>query len=107
MKGNSMPSTALLISGRTKPGKRDELYQLYLEHVTPRVADDPTIETVVWSIDRDDEDAYHLFETFAEGGSPASVTQSDWFKAYMQQATPLAAAPPAVHILEPRWTKGI
>jgi quinol monooxygenase YgiN len=97
-----MPATAMLINGRTKPGKREELYELYVEHVVPHVASDGAIEAVVWSADRDDADAYTLFEVFADGSAGPNVMQSDWFKAYMRLAAPLAAAPPDVRMLSPR-----
>jgi quinol monooxygenase YgiN len=100
-------STAMLINGHTEPGKRDELYELYVDHVVPHVAQDDAITAIVWSADRDNADAYTLFEVFADGAEGPSVMQSDWFKSYMQLAAPLAAQPPEVRMLSPRWTKGI
>jgi quinol monooxygenase YgiN len=101
-----MSSTAMLISGRAKPGKRDELYALYAERVVPHVERDNSIEMVVWSADRDDPDSYMLFEVFADGAGPNAM-QSDWFQEYMRLASPLMAAPVEVHRLAPRWTKGV
>jgi quinol monooxygenase YgiN len=102
-----MTTTAMLISGRTKPGKRDELYALYAEHAVPHVEQEASIPTVVWSTDRDDPDAYALFEIFADGTAGPRAMQSEWFQAYLQLAAPLASAPAEVRRLEPRWTKGI
>ncbi len=102
-----MSFTAISISGRTKPGKREELYELYVAHVVPHLAQEDAVSAVVWSADRDDADAYHLFELFAEGAAAPSLMQSDWFRAYFELAAPLAAAPPEVQRLDPRWTKGI
>lgn len=100
-------AAAILITGRTKPGKRDELYALYREHVVPHVAASDAIATVVWSADRDDEDTYHLFEVFSEGSDVRDLTEAEWFKTYMALAAPLAAAPPETRRLDPRWTKGV
>jgi quinol monooxygenase YgiN len=102
-----MAATGILISGRAKAGKRDALYSLYLEHVVPHLEASDNVETVVWSADRDDDDAYHLLEIFKSAGDQQSVLGSDWFRAYMALAAPLAAEPPVVHSLETRWTKGI
>lgn len=102
-----MAEIALLISGRAKPGRRDALFALYLEHVVPHVSEAVEFRMVAWSADRDDEDAYHLFEIFEAGTDSGSAINSDWFQRYVELAEPLTAEPPEVHRLETRWTKGI
>jgi hypothetical protein len=102
-----MTATGILISGRTKAGLRDSLYSLYLDQVVPHLKESDDVETVIWSADRDDEDAYHLLEIFREGSDQHTMLRSNWFRIYMALAAPLAAEPPVVHALETRWTKGL
>jgi quinol monooxygenase YgiN len=102
-----MAEAALLISGRAKPGQRDALYTLYVEHVVPHLAEASAVRSVAWSADRDDHDAYHLFEIFETGSDHRSIVDSDWFQEYTKLAEPLVAEAAKVHRLETRWTKGI
>lgn len=101
-----MAETALLVSGRTRSGERDALYALYVEHVVPHIEQAAEVQSVVWSADREDADAYHLFEVFEDGADHRAVLESDWFRAYMKLAAPLAAEPPMVRLLDARWIKG-
>jgi quinol monooxygenase YgiN len=102
-----MSPTALLISGRAKPGKRDALYALYLEQVAPHISATDAVRMVAWSADRDDEDAYHLFEIFSDEADTGSIVESDWFQNYARLAEELVAGFSALQRLETRWTKGL
>ena len=101
-----MSKIALLITGRAKPGKRAEVFELYMKHAAPRVSAEEGIELVTWSEDGQDADRYVIFEVLA-ANLYGKITQSDWFKEYGRAASELQAEPPSVQRLTPLFAKGI
>ena len=102
-----MEKLAMFISSRARPGKRDELYALYREHLAPRAEANPAQETVVWCADNDDEDAFMLFEVYNDPAAPGENAGADWFAEYMAAAAQLMAGEPKVAMATPRWWKGL
>ena len=101
-----MASVATIVSGRTKPGKRDELYKLFEQHLAPRATKNDAQKVVVWMADNNDPQAFHLFEIYHDAAAMEANSKADWFWAYMSQAGPLLDGQPEMKLAAPRWTKG-
>jgi len=98
---------AMIITSRSQPGKRDELFQLYREHLAPRAEENASQEVVVWAADQHDPDTFHLFEVYSDAAAMGENATADWFGAYMQAAGPLLAGEPRVVMAAPLWSKGL
>jgi quinol monooxygenase YgiN len=102
-----MSKIAMIITSTAVSGKRDELFDLYLEHLAPRAEENPRQEVVVWCADQQNPDVFHLFEIYADGETLGANAQAPWFADYMAVAMPLLAGEPSVSMAEPRWSSGL
>ena len=102
-----MEKLALVITSRTQPGKRDEVYALYQQMMAPRAADNEAQEVVVWCNVADDPDAFVLFEIYRDHGTFAANASAPWFGEYMASAGPLLASEPEVTMATPAWATGV
>jgi hypothetical protein len=51
---------AVMVSGRARPGKRDEVRRLFEAHLAPHAIANASQPIVVWSADNGDPDAFYL-----------------------------------------------
>lgn len=102
-----MTKLAMFITSTAQPGKRDELYDLYQQHLAPRAEANPRQEVVVWCEDQQDPDVFHLFEIYSDADTFNANAGSEFFAAYMEEAGPLLAAEPRVQLITPRWSMGV
>jgi quinol monooxygenase YgiN len=102
-----MPSIALIVRGRARPGQRDAVLALYERLQAPRALTDAAQLVVVWCADVADADAFWLFEVYASAEALQANAQAPWFWECMAQAQPLLAGQPEVVTGSPGWTKGI
>ena len=102
-----MGDLAMFITSRAKPGKRDEIFELYQELLAPRAEANEAQEVVVWAADRNDPDTFYLFEIYADADALGANAQSEWFADYMTKAGPLLSGEPQVGMASPRWSTGL
>jgi quinol monooxygenase YgiN len=102
-----MPHVATLVSGRTRPGRRDDLCALFVEHLGARAIDNPAQRLVLWLADEADADAFHLVEVYADATVMEANARTEWFAAYMAAAMPLLDGMPSMRMATPRWAKGV
>ena len=101
-----MRKTALILSVRTKPGKRDELRALWDEHLRPRAEANAAQELYLYCFDTEDRDVIHMVEVY---GDPAEIernAEAPWFAQYVRAAAPLIDGPPQMVTAAPQWAKG-
>lgn len=97
----------MIIKSTAASGKRDELYQLYLDHLAPRAEANEDQEVVVWCADQQDPNSFVLFEIYGDAEALGANAGAEWFAAYMAEAMPLLAGEPEVIMAEPRWSTGL
>lgn len=97
----------MVIRSTAQPGKRDALYELYLDHLAPRAAANDAQEVVVWCADQQDPDVFVLFELYRDAEALGANAGADWFTEYMQAAMPLLAGEPQVTMATPMWSTGV
>lgn len=102
-----MENMAMLITTRTRPGKRDEVRRLYEEHLAPRAAANDGQQLVVWAADHADPDVFHLFEIYRDAGAAEAAGQAPWFWEYLALVGPLLDGQPEVRTATPEWAKGV
>lgn len=97
----------MVIRSTARPGKRDELFSLYQEHLAPRAEANEAQEVVVWCADQHDPDSFVLFELYRDAEALGANARADWFEAYMAAAMPLLAGEPQVTMATPMWSTGV
>ena len=97
----------MIIRSTAKPGARDELFELYREHLAPRAEANADQEVVVWCADQEDPDRFVLFEIYSGPEALGVNAGADWFADYMQAAMPLLAGEPEVTMATPMWSTGV
>ena len=108
MAGDMIEAPLLLaIRGRTKTGKRDELFALFEKHLAPRAEKNREQRLVVWAADADDGDAFSLIEIYDNASAAATNANAAWFAEYMAASSPLLDGRPSMTTGTPRWVKGV
>lgn len=97
----------MVISGRARAGRRDEVYASSMRHLAERADANPAQPLVVWAADNGDADRFCLVEFYKNPAQAAENAQAEWFWAHMAEVGPLLADEPTVQNLTPRWTKGV
>lgn len=102
-----MGETAIIVTSKTQPGRRDEVRALYEELLVPRALENDAQEVVVWCDDQHDPDTFYLFEVYCDAAAMGANAQAPWFAEYLAKAGPLLAAEPTMGMATPRWSKGL
>lgn len=100
-------SLAMIITSTVQPGKRDEVHELWVDHLAPAAMANERQPVVVWCDDSGDENTFHLFEIYADEEAMGVNAQSDAFAGYMAAVMPLLAGEPTVRMASARWSKGV
>lgn len=100
-----MAELVILISARTKPGKRDALKTLWEAHLKQRAADNPSQSSYIYAYDMHDENLIHITEVYETMQGFEANSKAEWFEAYMNEARSLLDGEPDFHMAEPKWIK--
>jgi quinol monooxygenase YgiN len=101
-----MSKTALILTVRTRPGRRDDLRALWDEHLRPRAEVNPAQELYLYCYDADDRDVIHMVEVYADPCEMQRNARAPWFAEYLRASAPLLAGPPTMATSHPVWAKG-
>ena len=102
-----MNSTAVFITHRAAPGRRDEVHAVWQRHMEPAIDANPDHVAYVYSFADDDPDVIRAFQLYTSAEAAAAFLRSAAYAAYVEDVTPLLAGPPEVHTGTPMWTNGI
>lgn len=102
-----MNKTAVIVTIRTKSGKRSQLRSLWDEHLRARVETSPAQEAYLVVEDTADADVLHLVEVYNDPTEMQRNAKAPWFAEYMKKTAPLLAGPPTMTTGTPVWTKGV
>jgi quinol monooxygenase YgiN len=98
---------AMVIKTTVKDGKREEVLELYKQHLAPRAQTNDEQQVVAWCADQHDPNVFYLFEVYSSPEAMGANAQADWFGQYMAAVGPLLAGEPEVGMAEPMWTEGL
>jgi len=101
-----MNKTALILTVRTKPGKRDELRALWNRQLRPRAETNDAQELYLDCYDAQDPDTIHMVEVYGDPQAMQSNASAPWFADYMRAAAPLLDGAPRMVTAAPQWAKG-
>ena len=101
-----MTKVALFIKTKTKPGKRDEVRELWEKFLKGRAEINDAQELYFFCNDNNDADTFLLFEVYSDPVALAKNATTEWFAAYMEAVGPLLDGMPEVHMTTPVWAKG-
>jgi quinol monooxygenase YgiN len=96
---------AIIIKGKARPGKRDEVRMLFEKHLGPRAAANVSQEVVVWSADNAEPDTFYLYEVYGDATAMETNARAPWFAEYMGAVGPLLQGQPEVTAATPMWMK--
>ena len=96
---------AMILKGKTQPGRREALRQMFEQHLAPRANANPAQEMVVWCADNTDVDAFYLFEVYSDLAAMQANAQASWFAEYLAKAGSLLDGQPEVVMATPAFTK--
>jgi quinol monooxygenase YgiN len=96
---------AIIIKGKARPGRRDEVRTLFEQHLAPRAVANPAQEVVVWSADNTEPDTFYLCEIYGDSMAMEANARAAWFAEYMDAVSPLLATQPELMTATPMWMK--
>jgi quinol monooxygenase YgiN len=97
----------LTLRGRTKAGKREDLFTLFETHLAPRAEKNGSQPLVVWAADRDDADRFSLIEIYDDAAAAMANAEARWFADYVRASIPLLDGVPEMTTGTPKWVKGV
>jgi quinol monooxygenase YgiN len=98
--------TMLILTVKTKPGRRDALRALWDEHLRPRAEANAAQELYLYAYDAQDPDTVHLVEVYSGTVAMQDNATAPWFADYMHAAAPLLEGRPRLITAQPQWAKG-
>lgn len=101
-----MDKLALIIKTKCQPGKRDEVRNLWNEHLKERALENPAQEVIVYCYDSQNENAFYLFEIYSSQQAFEAASGAPWFWEYMKAAGSLLDGQPEVIMAKPVFAKG-
>ena len=102
-----MAKLVLIVKTKTQPGRRDDVYRLFAQHLASRVESTDALEVFVWCADETDADTFYIFEIYGDRAVQQANAQDPAYSAYLEQAQPLFASGPEVVTAVPVWAKGV
>jgi len=100
-----MEPVALFIKVRVRPGKREQVRQLWEKHLKQRAESNEAQDMYCYCYDENDENILLIFERYIDREALNNNAQQDWFREYMNEVGPLLDGDPDVSFGLPIWTK--
>ena len=100
-----MPSIALFITHRVRPGQRDAVRAVWEKHMAPAVATNAGHQAYVYCFDPAVPDSICAFQQYRSPEDAAAFLTNAAYQAYEQEVAPLLMGPPDVQRLTPVWSK--
>lgn len=89
-----MNEIAMMVSGKAKSGKREELHALFERLLAPAARANDTQRFVAFCLDQADPDRFFLFEIYTSAAAMQQNAQNPVFAEYMQASMPLLSGQP-------------
>lgn len=101
-----MTPLALIVKHKTKPGKRDEVRNVWEKHMAPAVSANPGHTAYFYCFDNSDPDSISAFQVYESAEASQHFLKTESYSAYLKDVEPLLSGPPQVTALTPVWVKG-
>src|SRR5688572_6297130 len=101
-----MAQTALFVSHKAKPGRRDDVRRVWENHVKPHVQANPAHVAYYFCYDDQDPDVISVFQLYSDRDAMKAFIAGEWYPAYIEEVSRLVTEPPRVMPATLVWTKG-
>jgi quinol monooxygenase YgiN len=100
-----MSKQALFIRHQAKPGRRDEVRQVWETFVKPRAAVNPGHEAYYFCYDEGDPDTICVFQLYSSREEMDAFLAGEWYPDYLKAVGEVVAAPPQISPASLVWQK--
>lgn len=100
-----MQQVAVLVTHRTREGKRDAVRAVWEEHMAPAITANAGHLSYFYCFDDRDSDTICAFQLYRNADDAAAFQQTAAYAAYEDAVAPLLAGAPSVRRLTPEWAK--
>lgn len=100
-----MSNRAVSITHRCVPGRRDDVHQIWDQHLRPAIEANPNHEAYFYCFDAADPDVIRAFQLYRDAESARAFLDTDDYRAYVAAVEPLLTGQPAVAICSLVWSK--
>ena len=100
-----MTPFALMIKHRTRPGKRDEVRNVWERHMASAITANAGHAAYFYCFDNTEPDSIWAFQQYVSIEASLEFLQTSSYAAYLKEVEPLLAGPPRVTALTPVWSK--
>lgn len=100
-----MTNKALFIKHIAKPGKRDELRQVWEKYVPNYVASSDGQPAYFYCFDDSDPDVILVFQTHANARSAGEFMQQPWYAEYERESAAFVGGTSEFRTATPQWVK--
>jgi len=99
-------AAAVLVTHRTRPGKRDQVRDTWQAHMPAAVSANPGHLAYFYTFDSADADVIRAFQVYSDKEAAQAFLNTDSYRDYVAAVEPLLAGPPEVAISQVVWAKG-
>lgn len=96
---------ALVLRHRAKPGRRDELVEVWRRHMPQAVEGNDGHRAYVLCASHADPDVLLVFQHYRDAAAAQEFLGNPAYLAYLEASGRLLAGPPEVEAVEPLWSK--
>ncbi|MFN3601134.1 MAG: putative quinol monooxygenase [Dietzia sp.] len=96
---------ALVLRHRAKPGRRDELVEVWLRHMPEAVQANDGHRAYVFCASHADPDVLVVFQQYRDASAAQEFLGNPAYLAYLEESGHLLTGPPEVEAVETLWSK--
>jgi quinol monooxygenase YgiN len=99
-----MSQHAAFVQLRTRPGKREEVQNVWSKHLEPLIRKESGFLAYFYCL-RDEPDSICAFQTYSNRDAAAAFVKTPEYAAYYAEIKPLLLGEAEVTMLEVKWSK--
>lgn len=99
-----MPGYALFIQHRTRPGRRDDVQNVWRKHMQPAITANKDHLAYFYSFGSD-PNSICAFQQYPDKEAAGAFLQTEAYARYLEEVNPLLEGEPAITVLDVQWSK--
>lgn len=101
-----MSRSATLVKHKAKPGKRDEVRQIWNRYARAHITGSDAALSCYYCYDDNDPDVIVVFQMAGDADFARAFARQPWFADYQRETFALLAEPSEFRAVTPQWVKG-
>ena len=102
---STAPAHALVLRHRARPGRRDQLVDVWRRHMPEAVQNNDGHRAYVLYASHADPDVLVVFQHYRDAAAAQEFLGNPAYLAYLEESRDLLSGPPEVEAVEPLWSK--